>query len=84
MERLSGRDDSKGCDVSLSAARRSLMFAQLDAESRRYDGVPAQLDTAEGFLAGLPDEEAAPVREEIAALRVAAAEAPGQAGWRRG
>jgi hypothetical protein len=62
----------EGRGMSLSAASSRVRFAQMNIESRRYDDAVAQLDGAEGFLDGLPEEEAGPVRAEIVALRAAA------------
>ncbi|GGM87315.1 hypothetical protein GCM10007977_106590 [Dactylosporangium sucinum] len=55
--------------MSLSAAKGRVNLAQENLESGRTDGIESMIDTAEGYLDGLPDEEAAPVRAQIAAIR---------------
>src|SRR4051812_26821288 len=66
----------KGCCMSLSAAKSRLGFARENLESGRTDGLASMLDDAERFLAGEPDEEAAPYRAEIAAIRAEFAALP--------
>ena len=61
--------------MSFSAAKSRVTQAQMLIEVRRYDEVPAVLDAAVGFLLGLPEEETVEISAQIAALRVAAAEA---------
>jgi hypothetical protein len=62
--------------MSLSAAKSRLSFARENLDSGRTDGIESMLDAAEGFLAGEPDEEAAPYRAEIAAIRAELAALP--------
>jgi hypothetical protein len=61
--------------MSVSAAQSRVLQAQTLMESRRYDQVDPVLDVGMGFVAGLPEEEAAALTAEMAGLRVAAAEA---------
>jgi hypothetical protein len=55
--------------MSLSAAKSRVNLARENLESGRTDGIESILESAEASLDGLPDEEAAPVRAQIAAIR---------------
>jgi len=61
--------------MSLSAAKSHLMQATMQIESDRLDDVEHTLAAAEDSLAGLPDEESAPVAAQIAAVRASLAAA---------
>ena len=55
--------------MSASAAKSRIMQARMQLESGRVDEIEPTLVAAERFLEGLPDDESAPIRTQIRALR---------------
>lgn len=52
-----------------AAARRNLMWVKMAIDDRRYDQLDDRIAKVEGDLSGLPEDEQAPIREELAGYR---------------